>query len=349
MAEFLGLGITHQPTLAAADIRPNSLRYTLQDPGLPVHLRDPSGWPPKMREEWGGDEGARHGQEHRKAIIAELRRVRAALDAFDPDFLIVWGDDQYENFREDVVPAFCIMGYDDVEFAPWMNLKEGNYWGEPRDQIFTLSGHRPGAKALATALIEQEFDVAYAYEPLHVQAGHAFANSLLYLDWDRKGFDHRVVPISVNCYGRRLILQKGRLANMKDPPSREDFDPPSPSPSRCFDFGAACVRALRDTDWRVALIASSSWSHAFLTEKHHFLYPDRDADQELYEALLDGDYACWKKRSLTEVESCGQHEMLNWFCLVGAMAELEYRTDDAVFIESNVMNSNKVFATFGPG
>ena len=34
----------------------------------------------------------------------------------------------------------------------------------------------------------------------------------------------------------------------------------------------------------VALIASSSWSHAFLTPKNHLLYPDVEADRALYRA-----------------------------------------------------------------
>ncbi|HUT50580.1 MAG TPA: extradiol ring-cleavage dioxygenase [Alphaproteobacteria bacterium] len=347
MAEFLGLGITHQPPLAAASMGPRSLHLTLKDPGLPEHLRVPSGWPDAMRREWADDEGARHGGEHRDAIVAELRRVRGVLDAFDPDVVVIWGDDQYENFREDVVPAFCILAYDAVEFSPWVTQKGDNYWHEPKDKSFKLRGHRAAAKHLATGVIRQGFDVAYAYQPLHKDLGHAFSNSVLYLDWDRSGFDHCVVPISVNCYGRRLIVQQGYLANMGDPPDPADFDPPSPSPARCFDFGAACARALADTSWRVAFVASSSWSHAFLTEKHHFLYPDHEADRALYSALVAGDYDQWRSRSLDEVEDSGQQELLNWFCLAGAVAELGLRTDDAVFIESSVMNSNKVIASFG--
>ena len=37
-----------------------------------------------------------------------MDRARAALDAFNPDFVLMWGDDQYENFREDIIPAYCI-------------------------------------------------------------------------------------------------------------------------------------------------------------------------------------------------------------------------------------------------
>lgn len=348
MGEILGLGITHQPTLAADPIKPASLRLTLQDPGLPAHLRTPAGWPETMRREWAEDEGAEHGRQHRDAIVAELRQARQALDAFRPDFLVVWGDDQYENFHEDVIPAFCVMAYDTIQFTPWTKRGRNNPWHEPADKSFSLPGHRAGAKHLATALLRHGFDVAYAYRPLHAALGHAFANTQLYLDWDRRGLAYPMVPFSVNCYGRRLILQKGYLADMTRPPREEELDPPSPDPARCFDLGAACARALLESPWRVALIASASWSHAFLTEKNHYLYPDHESDQTLYRALRAGDYAAWRSRTLEQIEESGQHEMLNWFCLIGAMAALERRPDHAAFIESSVMNSNKAVAIFQP-
>ncbi len=126
VAEILGRGITHQPTLAAEPIKPGSLRRTLNDPGLPEQLRTPSGWPESMRREWGEDEGASHARQHRDDIATELRKAREILDEFDPDFVVIRGDDQYENFREDAVPAFCVMGYDAIEFSPWVKRGADN-------------------------------------------------------------------------------------------------------------------------------------------------------------------------------------------------------------------------------
>ena len=347
MADILGLGITHYPGLAPLKARPGSLRRLLQDPGLPEHLRTPDGWPEVMRREWADDEGAAFAERHRQAVAAGIRRARAMLDEFRPDFIVVWGDDQYENFREDVVPGFCVLAYDSVEVRPWARPDTPpNVWKEPADTTFRFRGHREGAKYLASRLVERDFDVAYAYRPLHQPLGHAFTNSMLYLDWDRTGLDVPMVPFSVNCYGRRLIGMKGYMETLAEPLHEKDFDPPSPSPSRCFDLGAACARALRESPWRVALVASSSWSHAFLTRKHWYLYPDTPADRALFASLQAGDYAAWRATSLAAVEDSGQQEMLNWFCLVGAMAELGRKPDSAEFIETCIMNSNKVIATF---
>jgi hypothetical protein len=275
--------------------------------------------------------------------------VRAELDEFQPDFVLIWGDDQHENFRDGIIPSFCVLAYDALDVQPWS--KPGappNAWGEPADTTFRVRGHREGAKYLASRLIEQGFDLAYAYRPLHVPLGHAFTNTVLFLDWDRRGFHFPIVPFAVNCYGRRVIASKGYMESLANPIAEADFDPPSPSPARCFDLGAACARALLKSAWRVALIASSSWSHAFMTRKHSFLYPDTAADRALFEALKTGDYATWRAATLDQIEDSGQHELLNWFCLMGAMSELGRSPDSAMFIETNIMNSNKVIATFRP-
>src|SRR5579862_1000954 len=348
MGEILGLGITHFPGLAPAAPGPRSLKRALQDPGMPEEYRTPAGWPDAMRAEWGDDEGASAGLRHRDAVVAEMRKARQVLDEFKPDLLVVWGDDQYENFREDIVPAFSVLAYDQVETHPWKHhagtsnfIGNRNYWQEPEELGVLVKGHRQAAKFLARGLLAENFDVAYAYKPLHQDLGHAFLNSVLYLDWDRKGFEYPLIPFPINCYGRGLIALQGYMASMEHPPTGDDLDPPSPSPARCFDVGAACVRVLRDSPWRVALVASSSWSHAFLTPKHHYLYPDIPADRALYAAMQSGNYGEWRKRSLEAVEDSGQQELLNWFCLMGAMAELGRKVSYSKFIESWIMNSNK--------
>ena len=71
-------------------------------------------------------------------------------------------------------------------------------------------------------------------------------------------------------------------------------DPPSPSLKRCFDMGAATARILHDSPWRVAVLASSSWSHAFLCDKTYRLAPDVASDRLLYQAMQDGDFEYWR-------------------------------------------------------
>ena len=323
MGEVLGIGLTHYPPLAGPDENmANLLKSIVRQPAFPTELRNPESWPAPMQEEWGADQGTTAARRHREKLVSWFRRARAAIDAFRPDFLVIWGDDQYENFQEDGIPPFCILAYESFEARPWADphivgsIGNRNVWGEPAEKVFRYRGHRKGGKFLASALLEQGFDVSYAYQPRHHPLGHAFLNTLLYLDYDRKGLDYPVVPFQVNCYGRLVVAQRGGLPDLSNLPEGDVLDPPSPAPWRCFDLGRAVARALRESPWRVALIASSSWSHAFLTAKTHWLHPDIESDRSLYDALCTGQYDRWRSYPLSSLEGSGQQELLNWICLL---------------------------------
>ena len=205
-----------------------------------------------------------------------------------------------------------------------------------------------GAKAIATGLIERGIDLAYAYKPLHHPMAHAFANTFLYLDWDRKGFPYPVVPFAINCYGRNLIHAKGGFGHLYGPPrpEGETGDPPSPQPWRCMDVGAAVAEVLAASPYRVALVASSSWSHCFLSPKNGYLWPDHEGDRILFDAVERADYGVWRKRSLADMEYSGQHEMLNWMALMGAMEALDRKPVIQDYMETYILASDKCFLSF---
>jgi hypothetical protein len=352
MAEILGLGITHYPPLCLPDSAMSGiLRWTLDDPAIPASAKDSAHWPAAMRDEWADDFGTRAAEQHRAALVAGFDRVRARLDAFDPDVVIIWGDDQYENFREDLIPPFAVCAYEDLDIRPWAHATassaiqgKANVWNEDASFGYRLRGRPDIARQLVAALIERDFDVAYAYKPLHhASVAHAFTNSLLYLDYHRRGYTYPTICFPLNCYGRRVVSCRGFMTRM----GREvDFDPPSPSPRRFMDLGAATALALRGSPHRVALIASSSWSHAFLVDSTWRLQPDTASDRQLYAAMVEGDYGRWRATSLQEVEDAGQQEVLNWWALMGAMEALGARLEWSEFVETHVFNSNKVFAAF---
>jgi hypothetical protein len=354
MADILGLGLSHYPPLCLPDAdMAGILRWTLQDPSIPAREKDVAHWPAAMREEWSDDRGARAAAAHRRALVAGFDRVREALDAFRPDAGVMWGDDPYENFREDLIPPFAVLAFDDLELRPWdhaqgssMMKGKANVWGEPASQRFRLRGRPDIARHLVAGLLGEDIDVAYAYKPLHHgSVAHAFTNAVLYLDYHRKGYEHPTICFPLNCYGRRVISAKGFLTRMDAP---LELDPPSPSPRRFMQVGAAAARVLKASPWRVALVASSSWSHAFLCDPTWRLRPDTPADRRLYEALRAADYEAWRATALQEVEDAGQQEVLNWFALAGAMQELGARLEWSEFVETHVFNSNKVFAVYAP-
>jgi hypothetical protein len=199
-------------------------------------------------------------------------------------------------------------------------------------------------------LIERGIDMAYAYQPLHHPMAHAFTNTFLYLDWDRTGFPYPVIPFAINCYGRTLLHAKGGLAHLFQPPrpAGEAEDPPAPAPWRCMQVGAAVAEVMAASPYRAALIASSSWSHAFLSPKNGYLWPDHEGDRLLFDAVCRADYDTWRKRSLAEMEFAGQHEMLNWMALIGAMERLDRRPVIQDYMETYILASDKCFLSFPP-
>ncbi len=345
MGEILGVGGTHYPPgLVPDEYKPWPLARMLEtDQRIPAHMKDPANWPEPMRQEWGEDEGITSHKAHRARVFKAYRRIREEIDAFNPDFILIWGDDQYENFKEDIIPPFCVLAYDKIEFTPFKRTRgRPNIWGEPEDKVFKFPGHQEAGRYLARGLLEQGVDMAYAYRPLHEDGlGHAFTNTLLFLDNDRQGFDYPVLPVAVNCYGSNVIRMRGGATEYSDVP-----DPPSPTPRRCFEVGQATARIIKDSPWRVVLMASSSWSHAFLTPKNYWIYPDLEADRALLEHLKAGEFEKWREYPLSKIEESGQQEVLNCFCLVGAMSELGHKAEILDWAETWTFNAPKCLAVF---
>ena len=353
MGAILGIGMSHYPGFIYPD-RDMAMRVkqVITSPKVPERLKNPSDWPEPMQREWSDDEGAAFAAQHRAAFLDGVRKARRAIEVFAPDYVLIFGDDQYENFREDIIPPFCIFIQDEFRTQPFLRGRGGkpqpNVWEEPTDRTLITRGARKAAKVLATRLLEAGFDMSYAYRMLHHDGlGHAFANTLLYLDYDRKGWEYPIVPIQVNAYGRNIIRNRGAAGSLFATEERE-FDPPAPSPRRCFELGQSIARIVRDGYERVALIGSSSWSHAFLTAKNGWVYPDVESDRKRFAELKSGDYLAWRDLGLDAIEDAGENEILNWLPLAGARYEMQQRPSYCEFMESYLMNSCKCVAIFPP-
>lgn len=356
MAELLGLGLSHFGGFMFPDEDMSArTKARLQEGSLPPELDSPDKWPAPMRAEWGNDEGASFAATHRETYFAALRRVRDALDAFQPDAVIIFGDDQYECFREDLVPAYCLFLGDVFRSKPYLRARglggeSANIWNDPFDLVMETEGASDIAKFLLRALLEKGFDPAYSYRLPHQEyLGHAFTNTLMFLDHERKGWPYPVIPFAINAYGSALIRAKGGVVDGEAPDQEpREPDPPGPTPSRCFALGQAIAKVLRARPWRVALVGSSSFSHAFLTEKNHGFYPDTPSDMARFRELEVGDYLAWRDLDLATLEDAGQHELVNWCPMVGAMEEAGQKPAYCELIPSYLMNSNKCVAIIPP-
>jgi len=176
MGEILGIGMSHFPGMRAAAGGGSNIMRTVQRPDIPDRWKDPKNWPAAMLAQIGDDDGRAHAKEHREAFVSECQALRQALDRFNPDFVLVWGDDQYENFKEDIIPAFCVFAYEDMEVYPYHPERDrldqskpisafgrpaerphaANAWDEPEDTKLHVHGKRDAAKYLARGLLKQK-------------------------------------------------------------------------------------------------------------------------------------------------------------------------------------------------
>ena len=168
MGEILGVGCTHRPVM----LRRNEdwtfmMQAALDDPAMPDEMKNPARWPAPLREELGNDWGAVGRGAGARGLPRHFAEARRAIDDFKPDLIVMWGDDQYENFKEDIVPPFAVLAYDDQDIQPWAHRRSpDNPWNEPADKTFRVRGHREAGKYLASRLIEAGIDVALRLQAL---------------------------------------------------------------------------------------------------------------------------------------------------------------------------------------
>jgi hypothetical protein len=214
MGEIIGIGCPHgpQPGLTDETMANNYFRVNLASEKTPARWKDPASWPPEMRGEWGEDEGVSSAREHRAEALKGYRQAREAIDRFNPDFVLIFGDDQYENFKEDLLPPFCVYALDEFPLPGGWGARRyrpgGLNLGTPLERPplqTTVKGSKRIGTWLANSLLRRGIDVPCSWKLGHLEAlGHAFTRTVDYLDWDRTGFPYAIVPFHVSCYGEDL-------------------------------------------------------------------------------------------------------------------------------------------------
>lgn len=351
MAEILGIGCSHGPHLQLTDETMANVyfRRNLHSEKTPSEWKDPANWPAALQEEWGSDEGLAAARKHRAAVLKGFHAAREALHAFRPDIVVIFGDDQYENFKEDILPPFCLYAMDEFKLPAQRSGSGPPGWDLLDRPVLqsTVRGSKSIGTFLADELVGRGFDVSCSWTLHHREAlAHAFYNTIDYLDWDRAGFPYAVVPFHVSCYGSDLRVPtpdaevvSGRL--MEHVTVRP---PAAPPPWRCYDTGKALGQVIADSPYRAVIVGSSSWSHASLTGKHGFMWGDVESDREHLDQLRRGEFRAWRDMDAGQLKQSGQHEMRNWICLAGAM---EGRQVEVLsYAETYVFNSSKCLALF---
>jgi hypothetical protein len=194
--------------------------------------------------------------------------LRERFSEARPDALIIFGDDQLEQFNFGNLPAFCVFAGDSISgfrISPFFGLPVGrDRPARPRtpEHWVTLKGHPVLARRLVVQLMSRRFDVAFSLSGNGDGIGHAFTRPLQYLMPDAS---IPVVPVYVNCYYG-----------------------PQPTGSRCYELGQA-VREIVDSwpaDARIAVIGSGGLWH---TPMEPNAYIDQAFDRRVLDALSRGD------------------------------------------------------------
>jgi hypothetical protein len=105
--------------------------------------------------------------EYQRILQPAYRKARECIDAFKPDFVLVFGDDQYEVFKEDCIPPFAVF----IDNLPVKNSPEHI------DERASIKGSKQMGNYLVHGLVTKGFDVAWRWRLRNQENyGHAFIN-----------------------------------------------------------------------------------------------------------------------------------------------------------------------------
>ena len=152
---------------------------------------------------------------------------------------------------------------------------------------------------------------------------HAHINPMLFLDPEGK---FPLLPLFVNCYGEEA----------------GPGYPPRPTAARSDALGRAIRQFLDERRERVAVVASSSWSHSFLTHRLQCSAFDTEFDRRNLELLRRGRGSQLAALTPEEIYLSGDHEFLNWIIALGIVGDRPPEIVEVLDGQSQI--SFKVFA-----
>jgi hypothetical protein len=287
----LGIGTSHSPQLSVRAADWQLLREKDEhDPRL-----DYQGLLKRAKPNIEAELTAEKFRERDEACQKAIKTLGDVLRQAEVDVVIIFGDDQHEQFQDDNMPTFAIYHGKSLPVvthtgrnpAAWKSAEERG-WAETAPEYET---DQALAEHLVPSLVNDEFDITRCnrLRP-EIGVGHTF--SFLY----RRilpGGKLPMVPVMVNTY----------------------YPPNQPTPKRCYAFGRAVRKGIEswDADKRVAVMASGGLSHVVI-------------DEEIDQMTMDGlrnkkPEVLW--RLPRERLWGGTSEILNWVALAGMVEPME--------------------------
>ena len=134
MAEILGIGCSHGPIILTPP------EVWAKGRGR-VFARIPDYQAPaQLLEELGQDNGLTQDKLDQKRVVESFRIMHDKLHEWNPDVLMIIGDDQAENFLQDNLPPFCLYTGSEVDGYPFQRpAARVNLWDAAPETKFTFS------------------------------------------------------------------------------------------------------------------------------------------------------------------------------------------------------------------
>jgi hypothetical protein len=246
-------------------------------PQLPTRIKGPFNPKPGLEAELTQDVMNAYSKRCHDAIGVLCKKI----ESWNPDTVVVIGDDQGENILPDNTPPFTIY------IAPEADATtKYSYFGtDTSKQVRRYPVDAELAQEALISIMDQGFDPSWSRQTRYKGGlGHAFGRAL-----------HMLMPTAT-----RAIL----------PVMVNTYYPPAPSARRCFDFGVAIGRALANSKLgrRVAIIASGGLSHTKI---------DESLDQAFIKALESHDTG-YLSSIPSNLLVTGTSEIRNWIVVAGA-------------------------------
>jgi hypothetical protein len=238
----------------------------------PYLFDSPDTWLPsrerrQLRDDVPWDSAEVNAEKHARCMAA-YATLRAKLADARPDVLLIFGDDQYEQFRFTNFPAFALcLGEEFDATAPPVfssGLMRKGWPEESTENRVQVHGHPELGKYLTVGLMQRGFDVAFCVDLPDKEhgLGHAFTHPSYYIDPE---YRIPVLPFFVNCYY-----------------------PPQPTGHRCYELGRAVRQLIADApgDLRIAVLGSGGLWHTPIWPE---AYLDEAFDHAILDAVRAGD------------------------------------------------------------
>jgi protocatechuate 4,5-dioxygenase beta chain len=274
----LGIGTSHAPAiLLPVDMWPRSYELMRGDVAQP---------------ESAASESAESNAAAKLRIEAGLARLRAVIQAAQPDVVIIVGDDQREVFGAAFNPTLAVFCGEAVSGRTMPGFPEGG-----SDYPVELKCAGEFGRALASGLIEAGFDPAVMTELVPLSRpdgiGHAFTRPGHFLGLDALGIP--IVPVFLNAY-----------------------HPPLPSGQRCYDLGVAIRQIADSRPERVAIVGSGGLSHDPGGARAGWI--DRELDTWILSKITEGEGQELAKLFAFDSDTFhgGTGEIRSWITVAGA-------------------------------